>query len=73
MAASGITRPRLPTAHPVICTPNDPATPELAAAIANTRPAAAAALRRDPPAGSIAVLLTSPTTLFPLPALSDPA
>ena len=41
MVASGIVRTRLPADNPVICTLNDPATPELARNIGNTRSAAA--------------------------------
>ncbi len=71
MVASGIVRPRLPAANPVICTLNDPATPELAAAIGNTRSAAAVELWRDRIEGSVAVIGNAPTALFHLLELLD--
>ena len=71
MVASGIARARLSADNPVICTLNDPATPELAAAIANTRSAAAVELWRDRIDGSVAVIGNAPTALFHLLELLD--
>ncbi len=71
MVASGIVRARLPADNPVICTLNDPATPELAAAIGNTRSAAAVELWRGRIEGSIAVIGNAPTALFHLLELLD--
>lgn len=71
MVASGIVRARLPAANPVICTLNDPATPELAATICNTRSAAAVELWRDRIEGSVAVIGNAPTALFHLLELLD--
>ncbi|MGR3716220.1 MAG: precorrin-8X methylmutase [Thermohalobaculum sp.] len=71
MVASGIVRARLPADNPVICTLNDPATPELARKIANTRSAAAVELWRDQVEGSIAVIGNAPTALFHLLELLD--
>src|SRR5690606_18669256 len=44
MVSEGITRARLPAGNPVICTLNDPQVPALAAAMGNTRSAAAVEL-----------------------------
>ena len=41
MVSEGITRPRLPANNQIICTLQDPAVPDLARAMANTRSAAA--------------------------------
>jgi precorrin-8X/cobalt-precorrin-8 methylmutase len=71
MVASGIVRARLPARNPVICTLNDPATPELAATLANTRSAAAVELWRDRIEGSITVIGNAPTALFHLLELLD--
>jgi precorrin-8X/cobalt-precorrin-8 methylmutase len=71
MVASGIVCPRPPAANPVICTLNDPATPELATAIGNTRSAAAVELWRDRIEGSITVIGNAPTALFHLLELLD--
>jgi precorrin-8X/cobalt-precorrin-8 methylmutase len=71
MVASGIVRARLPVGNPVICTLNDPATPELAMTLGNTRSAAAAELWRDNISGSIVVIGNAPTALFHLLELLD--
>jgi len=71
MAASGIVRHRLPAANPVLCALNDPATPERAAAIGNTRSAAAVELWNDQIDGSIVVIGNAPTALFHLLELLD--
>jgi len=71
MVASGIVRTRLPADNPVICTLNDPATPDRAAAIGNTRSAAAVELWRDRVEGSLAVIGNAPTALFHLLELLD--
>ena len=71
MVASGIVRPRLPADNPVICTLNDPATPDRAAAIGNTRSAAAVELWRDRIEGSITVIGNAPTALFHLLEMLD--
>jgi len=47
MVAAGIIRRHLPAANPVIVTLNDPATPDLAKSIGNTRSAAAVTLWDD--------------------------
>jgi len=71
MVASGIVRPRLPAANPVICTLGDPAAPARAATIANTRSAAAVELWRDRIEGSVVVIGNAPTALFHLLELLD--
>ena len=71
MVASGIARTRLPADNPVICTLNDPATPDRAAAIGNTRSAAAVELWRGRIEGSLAVIGNAPTALFHLLELLD--
>ena len=71
MAASGIVRDRLPAGNPVICTLNDPATPELAREIGNTRSAAAVELWQDQIESSVIVIGNSPTALFHLLELLD--
>jgi precorrin-8X/cobalt-precorrin-8 methylmutase len=71
MVASGIVRARLPAANPVICTLNDPSTPDRAAAAANTRSAGAVELWRDRVKDSIVVIGNAPTALFHLLELLD--
>ena len=71
MVASGIVRTRLPADNPVICTLNDPVVPDRAAAIGNTRSAAAVELWADRLKGSIAVIGNAPTALFHLLELID--
>jgi len=71
MVASGIVRARLPADNPVICTLNDPATPDLAHEIGNTRSAAAVELWRDRIEGSVVTIGNAPTALFRLLELLD--
>jgi precorrin-8X/cobalt-precorrin-8 methylmutase len=71
MVASGIVRARLPADNPVVCTLNDPATPELSATLANTRSAAAVELWRDHIEGAMVVIGNAPTALFHLLELLD--
>ena len=66
MTAAGITRHRLPTQNPVICTLSDPAVPSLAAAGKTTRSAAAVELSRPHLAGAIVAIGNAPTALFRL-------
>ena len=66
MVAQGITRSRLPANNPVICTLDDPRTPDFARAIGNTRSAAAMALWEQHLAGSVVAIGNAPTSLFRL-------
>jgi precorrin-8X/cobalt-precorrin-8 methylmutase len=66
MVASGITRSRLPAGNEVICTLADPAVPELAARIGNTRSAAALDLWGERLAGAVVAIGNAPTALFRL-------
>jgi precorrin-8X/cobalt-precorrin-8 methylmutase len=71
MVAEGITRARLPAANRVICTLNDASVPERAAALGNTRSAAALELWLPDLAGSVVVIGNAPTALFHLLDLLD--
>ena len=71
MVANGVTRKRLPAQNQVICTLNDPAVPELAHSIGNTRSAAALELWRSHIANSIVAISNAPTALFRLLELLD--
>jgi precorrin-8X/cobalt-precorrin-8 methylmutase len=71
MVANGITRARLPAANEVVCTLDDPRVPGLAAAIGNTRTAAAMELWRERLAGSLVVVGNAPTALFRLLEMFD--
>lgn len=71
MVANGVTRKRLPAQNQVICTLNDPAVPELAHSIGNTRSAAALELWRAHIANSIVAIGNAPTALFRLLELLD--
>lgn len=71
MVASGITRPRLPADNEIICTLSDPSVPGLAAAIGNTRSAAALDLWLDRLEGSVVAIGNAPTALFRLLELID--
>ncbi|MGU3316250.1 precorrin-8X methylmutase [Sphingomonas sp. M6A6_1c] len=74
MVSEGITRARLPADNPVICTLHDPQVPALAAAMANTRSAAALELWRPHLAGAVVAIGNAPTALFHLlDMLADPA
>ncbi|WP_310621551.1 precorrin-8X methylmutase [Flexibacterium corallicola] len=66
MTAHGIIRRYLPCENEVICTLNDPAVPELAKRIGNTRSAAAVELWEPHLKGAVAVFGNAPTALFHL-------
>ncbi|KKB08975.1 precorrin-8X methylmutase [Devosia chinhatensis] len=66
MVARGITAARLPANNPVICTLRDERTPALAAAIGNTRSAAALDLWAEQMAGAVIAIGNAPTALFHL-------
>ena len=66
MVAAGIIRRHLPAANPVIVTLNDPATPDLAKSIGNTRSAAAVTLWDDHLDGAVVAIGNAPTALFHL-------
>lgn len=71
MVASGVTRKRLPAGNEVLCLLDDPRVPELAAAIGNTRSAAALELWRDRLDGAVVAIGNAPTALFHLLDLID--
>lgn len=71
MVANGITRSRLPADNDVVCTLDDPAVPELARKIGNTRSAAAMDLWRDRLAGAVVAIGNAPTSLFRLLEMLD--
>jgi len=71
MVADGVTRSRLPSDNRVVCTLNDPAVPEMASRIGNTRSAAAMGLWQDHLAGSIVAIGNAPTALFHLLEMID--
>jgi precorrin-8X/cobalt-precorrin-8 methylmutase len=71
MVADGITRARLPANNSVVCTLRDPRVPEMAAAIGNTRTAAAMELWKPQLAGSVVVVGNAPTALFRLLEMLD--
>ncbi len=74
MVSEGITRGRLPAGNAVICTLHDPAVPEMAKAMGNTRSAAALELWRPHLAGAVVAIGNAPTALFHLlNMLEDPA
>lgn len=66
MLAHGITRARLPAENPVLCTLRDPRVPAMAAAINNTRSAAALGLWHEQLEGAIVAIGNAPTALFHL-------
>jgi precorrin-8X/cobalt-precorrin-8 methylmutase len=66
MVSEGITRSRLPANNKVICTLDDPAVPELAQSMRNTRSAAALELWRPHLEGAIVAIGNAPTALFHL-------
>jgi precorrin-8X/cobalt-precorrin-8 methylmutase len=66
MVASGVTRRRLPKDNDVVCTLNDPRTPELARELGTTRTAAAMHLWGDRLAGAVVAIGNAPTALFHL-------
>lgn len=71
MVANGITRSRLPAANEIVCTLDDPAVPELAAKLGNTRSAAALELWRDRLKGAVVAIGNAPTALFRLLEMLD--
>lgn len=74
MISEGITRPRLPANNEVICTLRDPAVPEMAREMSNTRSAAALELWRPHLDGALVAIGNAPTALFHLlNMLEDPA
>lgn len=74
MVSEGITRTRLPANNPIICTLHDPAVPDMARAMGNTRSATALELWRPHLAGSVVAIGNAPTALFHLlNMLEDPA
>ena len=66
MVASGVTRARLPRDNEVVCTLRDPRVPDLAAAWATTRSAAAVSLWADRLEGALVAIGNAPTALFHL-------
>jgi precorrin-8X/cobalt-precorrin-8 methylmutase len=66
MVSEGITRKRLPADNAVICTLDDPAVPQLAMSMRNTRSAAALELWRPHLAGAVVAIGNAPTALFHL-------
>ena len=71
MVAYGVTRQRLPVNNSVICTLQDPAIPEIAQRIGNTRSAAAIELWKPHLAGAVVAFGNAPTALFRLLELLD--
>lgn len=73
MVSEGITRGRLPADNAVVCTLHDPAVPDLARAMENTRSAAALELWRPLLQGALVAIGNAPTALFHLlNMLQDP-
>lgn len=66
MVAHGVTRKRLPATNDVICTLRDERVPDHAAAIGNTRSAAAVDLWDEHLEGSVVAIGNAPTVLFHL-------
>src|ERR671933_2415451 len=66
MVASGVTRRRLPEDNDVVCTLDDPRTPELAERLGTTRTAAALELWGDRLNGAVVAIGNAPTALFHL-------
>jgi precorrin-8X/cobalt-precorrin-8 methylmutase len=71
MVTHGITRSRLPARNAVICTLNDPRTPEIAAKSKTTRSAAALDLWREQLEGAVVAIGNAPTALFRLLEMID--
>lgn len=69
--AAMVIRARLPGENPVICTLNDPATPDRAREIGNTRSAAAVGLWAEHLDGAVVAIGNAPTALFHLLELLD--
>lgn len=73
MVSEGVTRPRLPADNDVICTLRDPAVPDMAREMGNTRSATALELWRPRLAGALVAIGNAPTALFHLlNMLQDP-
>lgn len=73
MVSEGITRQRLPSDNPVVCTLQDPRVPALAQQLETTRSAAALELWRPHLAGAVVAIGNAPTALFHLlNMLQDP-
>ncbi len=66
MVAHGVTRARLPADNAVVCTLRDPAVPDLARRLGNTRSAAALELWLPRLAGAVVAVGNAPTALFRL-------
>ncbi len=71
MVADGVTRSRLQAGNDVICTLGDPRVPEVAAAMATTRSAAAVDLWLERLEGSVVAVGNAPTALWRLLELLD--
>lgn len=71
MVASGVTAARLPAGNEVLCLLRDPRVPAHAAAIGNTRSAAALELLVDRFDGAVVAIGNAPTALFHLLDLID--
>lgn len=71
MVGAGIIRRYLPADNKVIVTLNDPSVPDRAAAIGNTRSAAAVELWADHLEGAVVAIGNAPTALFHLLELLD--
>jgi precorrin isomerase len=71
MVADGVTRARLPASNAVLCMLGEPAVPELARTIGNTRSAAALELWRPWLEGSVVAIGNAPTALFYLLEMLD--
>lgn len=71
MVADGVTRSRLPAANDVICTLGDPRVPEMAAAMATTRSAAAVDLWLARLEGAVVAIGNAPTALWRILELLD--
>jgi precorrin-8X/cobalt-precorrin-8 methylmutase len=66
MVAGGVTRARLPAGNRVVCTLNDPRTPDLARRLGTTRSAAAVDLWDDELSGAVVAIGNAPTALYRL-------
>jgi len=71
MVAAGITRSRLPRENEIVCTLHDPAVPDLARRIGDTRSAAALDLWGQRLDGAVVAIGNAPTALFHLLDLLD--
>ena len=71
MVAAGVTRKRLPAFNEVVCTLNDPRTPDLAREMGTTRTAAALHLWGEKLEGAVVAIGNAPTALFHLLDMLD--